>query len=606
MDTETRINEDGVLIPICCVFTIDNIVYEIQQNEVQNEGLDIIQKFFEICKKKVHNYQIFYIHNLDFDGFFILHYLIQAKLNYEWFFNKNKFYYIKVYIDNIIIEFRCSYKLLPYSLNHLGEKFLNKKKPIFPYKLLYTDDSLLNKVVDLTYKDFNTLKDYQEFSKLYSLNNFNILENLVVYCKQDILILLELITAYWKVLSSLHILDTGFVYSASSIALQYYITNYNKINLKPKIVFEIYARNAYYGGRCEVFGNLKSHEVGLYYDYPGMYALCLQESLPANNYYFCKPDNFDLPGFYKITFSSKLEYPVLPIKTDKLYFPNGTYTATYWYEEILLFLECGGKVIEIHSALIAKDYTPVAKDFSENLIKLKKKNNWLNLGAKLIINSFYGRLGIENKTSIAKITTNLEDIGYANNYVQFGDYYIYEKQYIVNTKRNVLVAAAITAKARIRLYRTIQHIINNGGRPLYCDTDSVLWAVNSNNLNIWKSEFTINNFNVIVDNNYLTNPIVKTALIAPKTYAILQKNNEETICIKGISNHTLNFFDFYNAWKNNKILNFVDQINYSTINYQGSWKKINKEIVLKISNKRIFNNTCEDSQPHDQLDGTHL
>ena len=33
---------------------------------------------------------------------------------------------------------------------------------------------------------------------------------------------------------------------------------------------------------------------------------------------------------------------MLPVRTDLLYFPNGQYTGTYWYEEINLFKEEGG------------------------------------------------------------------------------------------------------------------------------------------------------------------------------------------------------------------------------------------------------------------------
>jgi hypothetical protein len=42
-----------------------------------------------------------------------------------------------------------------------------------------------------------------------------------------------------------------------------------------------------------------------------------------------------------------------------------------------------------------------------------------------------------------------------------------------NSKRNVSYASAITSKARIKLHKLIINVKKDGGRPLYCDTDSV-------------------------------------------------------------------------------------------------------------------------------------
>jgi hypothetical protein len=50
-------------------------------------------------------------------------------------------------------------------------------------------------------------------------------------------------------------------------------------------------------------------------------------------------------------------------------------------------------------------------------------------------------------------------------------------------KSNVSIAAAITAKARIKLYRAQKNVINNGGRLLYSDTDSIFAAYKRNVLN---------------------------------------------------------------------------------------------------------------------------
>lgn len=600
-DFETRITSTGILIPVCCVFSINGNFFSIYQNSVQEEGSSILDEFFKICKNKIHNHQVMYIHNLDFDGLLILHYVLKNKIPYNWFYTNSKLYNLKVYINNVTLEFRCSYKILPYSLNYLGEKYLNIQKTIFPYKILYSDESLLDKIVNLDLNSFNNIFEYTNFKKTQNLVNFNIIDNLVSYCVQDANILRKLINLYWITLNDLNIKDTGFMYSASSITLQYYIKNYNLIDLNPKEIFDNYAREGYYNGRDEVFGNLVENEIALQYKYPNIYALCLLENLPASDYYFCNPTNIELPGFYKITFCSNLDYPILPVKTDKLYFPNGTYTGTYWFEEILLFLKYGGIIKEIHSALISKEYLAVTKEFSEKLMVLKEKSDWFSLAVELVINSFYGRLGIKSGGSIASVTNNAFIAETTQNYTQFEGYYIYEKNYKSTIKSNVLVAAAITSKVRIQLYEILQYIIKNGGRPLCCNTDSIIWAINKN-LNLsWERCFKIHNANIDFNKKIVENFIKKAIFVDTKTYAIVLANNEETIKINGILNQTLKFDDFLEAWKKNKTLNFIDQINYTTRNYQGCWLKINKEINLIMSNKRNFNYNNTESKALNNL-----
>jgi len=48
------------------------------------------------------------------------------------------------------------------------------------------------------------------------------------------------------------------------------------------------------------------------------------------------------------------------------------------------------------------------------------------------------------------------------------------KGHIINS--NVIYAAIITSKARIKLYKSFISVQNNGGRLLYCDTDSIFAA----------------------------------------------------------------------------------------------------------------------------------
>ena len=91
------------------------------------------------------------------------------------------------------------------------------------------------------------------------------------------------------------------VYSGPSLALKIFIKNFNKnkISFMESGFYDKLVRKAYYGGRCEVYGNPVSAEYIYHYDFSGMYAQCMQEKF-AFGKYIIKTDGFDLekPGFY--------------------------------------------------------------------------------------------------------------------------------------------------------------------------------------------------------------------------------------------------------------------------------------------------------------------
>jgi hypothetical protein len=86
---------------------------------------------------------------------------------------------------------------------------------------------------------------------------------------------------------------------------------------------------------------------------------------------------------------------------------------------------------------------------------------------------------------------NFEDI---NNYISKGNVINIKKinkialievesNDIIKTKSNVGIASAITSKARIKLYNAQKSVINNRGRLLYSDTDSIFASFKNNIIN---------------------------------------------------------------------------------------------------------------------------
>jgi hypothetical protein len=192
------------------------------------------------------------------------------------------------------------------------------------------------------------------------------------------------------------------IISASSFSYKCFFKNFNIFDIKNSISenVDMFVRKSYFGGRCEVFGNPLKNDKIYHYDYVGMYSQCMEQSFPTGDGCFVF-DNIDLqkPGFYDITFESNMEIPVLPIKNDEgcVFFCNGIMRNTYWFEEIILFLEMGGKVLKVHGAYVFKNQECVFKNFVEEFSSLRKTNPAFKKLGKFFINSLYGRFAMQKR-----------------------------------------------------------------------------------------------------------------------------------------------------------------------------------------------------------------
>lgn len=93
---------------------------------------------------------------------------------------------------------------------------------------------------------------------------------------------------------------------------------------------------------------------------------------------------------------------------------------------------------------------------------------------KLLNNALYGRLGVEGHSTQTHVTKDKNTIPSSATFRICGPYYLYDITKTSKKKRNVAIAAAITAKARIILYQAMFILKRNGGRILYCDTDAIV------------------------------------------------------------------------------------------------------------------------------------
>lgn len=161
-DLETYVGEEGELIPYCLSYTCKDKI-------INCYGTDCVKKFLEELDRST----IYYAHNLNFDGTFILWELTKTEVWFQTFMLNASIYYIK--IPKIDVEFKCSYKLFPMSLKKASKILNTSEKSSFDHKLV------------------NSL----------NFNEDTIKEKAILYCNQDVKVTKELIIKYNKNLSPL-------------------------------------------------------------------------------------------------------------------------------------------------------------------------------------------------------------------------------------------------------------------------------------------------------------------------------------------------------------------------------------------------------------------
>lgn len=299
-----------------------------------------------------------------------------------------------------------------------------------------------------------------------------------------------------------------------------------------------------------MFGNVKFDEKLLHFDYPGMYQRIMEDNLPGGKLVYEEYSGTDLsvPGFYLVKLNYRTYLPVLPLKEDKLLFKEGIIQGLYWHEEILLALEVADEVLEfkVFHRFYAVEYGPFLKEFAAKLGRLREDGGMYDKVGKLIANAFYGRLGLRGDFEVASLIDSVKNNNRVFATIAPNLTLSLEKKKIHKAlKTNVAVAAAITSKARIKLYRGFQAVISNGGRIIYCDTDSIFAAfpINSSVENKYLGD-------IIFDTTVPGTIIADSVFIAPKTYGLRLGSGEEVIKIKGVTRPEVSLHDLKTCFKN--------------------------------------------------------
>lgn len=573
-DIETRIIH-GVHSPIYVVLSNNDFYHHFAGKNAVCDSIIYLNK---------HGSGVYYIHNINFDGCLIIETLSTMTSKFEILMNGMNIYSIKC----STYEFRCSYKLLPQPLYQIGRSLVGLCKLPFPYK--FADTNFKGNTV--TPAMFNDNSEYDRYVAIVGNNSWDN-SYIGVYCERDVLITLLFVRMYWNAMKTLCVKWPNTYHSASSISVGIFYKKMNTYNIHKYGcgVYDEYIRQSYYGGRCEIFGNPIENDVIHHFDYSGMYGQCMLEKYPHGNVWFQETcTDFDHPGFYRISWYSDSMYPVLPMHIEgKLMFCSGYGSGTYWYEEILLFIETGGKILKIHSAVLFSNMSNVLSDFVIKMNTIRSRGGEYKTIGKLLINSFYGRMGMSEKNDVWSVVDRDDTL--SSEYIKridIGNISIvckHEEQKN-RTIGNISIAAATTAKARIKLYRGFQSVINAGGRILYCDTDSIFVSFKTSMVGSRIGDVCFDRNSILVD----------CVFALPKSYSILTDKGWSTR-IKGFSRNSLPFNEFKDIFYNGIQSIQTDERSILRKNFilvDHVYKKI---LSLSTYKKRIFDNTKQNTRP---------
>ena len=442
-----------------------------------------------------------------FDNLFLLEHLKQYKV--RWKNINSKLVHISVYYNNSkkkLFELKDSYPILPLSLEVLAQNFLGRGKKKIDRKKIHT------------------------YSK----------EVLEEYVLDDSILLYEVITIFLKKTEK-----EKLELTIASDSKKEFKKTYNYKLLEVPAVFDSYFREAFSGGRVEVF---QRYGKNLYHrDVKSMYASMMDKhEYPAGYCVLTSEYKEGSLGIYRCEIESpkKLDIPFLHTyaKDGKIIFPLGNWSGTYTSAEIEKAISIGYKIKIIDGYYFTLKERPF-KNYIKKWYDIKqesenKGDKALRLIAKLYLNSLFGKLGQRRK--FQKIISKTAPMSYyMKKYGSIKDYLPEINAVVVDEESTskfttVHVACFITAYSRITLYEGMELIQSKGGTVYYCDTDCIITNLDlptGKKLGDWDLENE--------------SPIKEGIFIFPKFYGYVMEDGTNTIRHKGLSGKNEKGFEKY-------------------------------------------------------------
>lgn len=391
-----------------------------------------------IMKRKYDYYKI-YIHNFSyFDAIFLIDSLSSLgeikpvfrdtkilKITFKYKINENdkRICRLIFYDSNLIFQA---------SLRKLSKSFtIENKKTFFPFDFMNKND------VDFDYSGavptidnfLNTIskEDYKIYMEDFKNKPWNFAKELISYCENDTIALYQIIKKFYDEIYSLFKIDITKYPTLPAISFAIYRSHFMPSETIPIILGKLHylLKKSYYGGISEAYRpsgrNIHSFDVNSLYPY-SMLTFPMPVGTPT---YFIGDISLsykkDIPfGFHKVKVNAplNLDTPALPYKYNINYskrtlFPVGEWEGWYFSEEIKDKIKQGYR-FEIKEGYIFQNKN-IFINFIKTLYKIKASHSSDDpkyFIAKLLMNSLYGRFGLNPEEKEVVIVTSDESEKY--------------------------------------------------------------------------------------------------------------------------------------------------------------------------------------------------
>jgi len=550
LDIETYVDNNNVFVPYAIGFFDGESSNTYFLSDYKSSDAMIIDCLKNIMSTKNDKKNI-YIHNgANFDSVFLTKPLARL-FKIKPLYHKNKLIKMDV-IDpknNVSITILDSYQILKGSLKDLSQAFdVPVPKGDFPHKFITKDNlDYIGKTPGIEY--------YSGDVKVEINDNWNLRNECIIYLKADLKSLYDILTIARDVFLKTFCVDMCKFYTISGLSSHIWAKNYAEHEDVPIISGKSYdfIQKGFYGGVNLVI-NPFAENIDIV-DYNSSYPDAMLNDMPIGEPTFVKTNKLeDIEfGFAKIKFKTpaNIEIPVLPVKTvDGVIYPVGLGEGVYSTEDIKLAQELGYE-IQVFEGLKFKRGKKVFTSFVQHFHKLKAQSTGAaRIIFKLILNSLFGRLGLNESHQVTKIVnkeTTKKIIKYHQTYLTIHisddeDLISYElipdpllcKIWGNNKNEDTLIekdlkiptqsiasAAMVSSYARIHLFRDIRRIkYENPNQAIhYMDTDSL--ALNNKNKGVYLGE-NLGQFSLKHEN-------VTGYFLAPKLYGLVNKDNSNIV-----------------------------------------------------------------------------
>ncbi len=305
-------------------------------------------------------------------------------------------------------------------------------------------------------------------------------------------------------------------------------------------------QNFYFGGRVELF---KSEIIdnAFYYDINSLYP-----SVMINNTFHLPPyeirqfqkEDLDDPktvGFFAFVDERNENIPLLPEHFNQgLYFP-AKIKKTFIFKEEYEYLKSRNIKIEIKQTMLSACKPSNPFGYLNEFYKMKNKKDSMSYFYKIILNSTYGRFGIDNEKEVCEIMhenlCSLKEEGVFPLENELEGYCKKVEKKEIMFQRNLILACKITALARLELTKWLHTLTESGIQVYYCDTDSIVCQENDilpigKELGQFKKEHEFTWFCGLGNKEYL---------------ARIKDSNDYLVKLKGVHNANLQSLFEYHA-----------------------------------------------------------